>query len=116
MLLGIDDSQVQSAERKLHDDRLALAEATRALREQCRRTMTRPSTLALLLVVGGLAGARAKTRAPAPETRSISSALGAVLRGVLSPLLKSVAALAVEHVLHRRHDAAAPAPQNEQAG
>ncbi|MEP6997099.1 MAG: hypothetical protein ABI900_05590 [Betaproteobacteria bacterium] len=116
MLLDIDDSQVQSAERKLHHDRLALAEATRALREQCRRTLTRPSTLALLLVVGGLTGARAKTRARAPGTRRISSALGAMLRGVLAPLLKGVAALAVEHVLHRRHDAPAPTPQNEQAG
>ncbi|MEO8565670.1 MAG: hypothetical protein ABI541_04740, partial [Betaproteobacteria bacterium] len=58
MLFGVDDSQALRAEQRLRDDKLALAEAKRALAEQCRRTLTRPSTLAILLVVGGLLGAR----------------------------------------------------------
>ena len=105
MLFGVDDSEVLRVEQKLRNDRLALAAARRALKEQCGRTLTRPSTLALLLAAGGLAGARSK----APETRRASSLLGTMLR----PILKGVATLAVERALHWRRDELAAAPRRE---
>lgn len=105
MLFGVDDSEVLRVEQKLRNDRLALAAARRALKEQCGRTLTRPSTLALLLAAGGLAGARSK----APETRRASSLLGTMLR----PILKGVATLAVERALHWRRDKLAVGPRRE---
>lgn len=110
MLFGVDDSEALRAEQRLRDDKLALAEAKRALTEQCRRTLTRPSTLVVLLVVGGLVGARPRAAAQAPERRRGGSVLGAILRSIWAPLFKGVTAVAVERALHRHRDDAAPAP------
>lgn len=109
MLFGVDDSEALRAEQRLRDDKLALAEAKRALTEQCRRTLTRPSTLAILLIVGGLVGARPRGTASAPERRHGGSVLGAILRSIWAPLFKGVTAVAVERALHRHRDDAAPA-------
>jgi hypothetical protein len=79
VLFGVDDSEARRAEQRLHDDKLALADAKRALYEQSRRTLTRPSTLALLVVVGGLLGARPKAAAQTAERRRAGSVLGAIL-------------------------------------
>jgi hypothetical protein len=109
VLFGVDDSEVLRAEQRLRDAQLALAEAKCALYQRCRRTLTRPSTLALLVVVGGLVGARPKAAAQAAERRRAGSLLGALLRSIWAPLFKGVAAVAVEHALHRHHDEPAPA-------
>ena len=69
MLFGVDDSEARRAEQRLRDDKLALAEARRALYEQSRRTLTRPSTLALLVVAGGILGARPKAATQAAELK-----------------------------------------------
>lgn len=104
MLFGVDDSEARRAEQRLHDDKLALADAKRALYEQSRRTLTRPSTLALLVVVGGLLGARPKAAAQTAERRRAGSVLGAILRSIWAPLFRGVTAVAVERALHRYHD------------
>jgi hypothetical protein len=109
VLFGVDDSEALRAEQRLRNDKLALAEAKRALTEQCRRTLTRPSTLAILLVVGGLVGARPRATAQAAERRSAGSLLGAILRSIWAPLFKGAAAIAVKRALHPHHDEAAPA-------
>jgi hypothetical protein len=109
VLFGVDDSEARRAEQRLRDDKLALAEARRALYEQSRRTLTRPSTLALLVVVGGLLGARPKAAAQATERRRAGSVLGAILRSIWGPLFRGVTAVAVERALHRHHDGAEPA-------
>ncbi len=109
MLLGVDDSEARRAEQRLRDDKLALAEAKRALTEQCRRTLTRPSTLAILLVVGALVGARPKAAVLAPERRHGGSVLGGILRSIWTPLFKGMTAVAVERALHRHRDDAAQA-------
>jgi hypothetical protein len=109
VLFGVDDGEALRAERRLRNDKLALAEAKRALLEQCRRTLTRPSTLAILLVVGGLVGARPRVSAQAAERRRAGSLLGAILRSIWAPLFKGVAAIAVKRALHPHHDEAAPA-------
>ncbi|HEV7412824.1 MAG TPA: hypothetical protein VGP14_04125 [Casimicrobiaceae bacterium] len=108
MLFGVDDSEVLRAEQRLRDDKRALAEAKRALTEQCRRTLTRPSTLALLIVAGGLLGARRKAPAQAAERRRAGSILGAIVRAIWAPLFKGATAVAVERALHRHHDEAEP--------
>jgi hypothetical protein len=95
----------------LRNDKLAHTEAKRALAEQCRRTLTRPSTLALLVIVGGLLGARPKSPAQAAERRRGGSVLGAILRWIWAPLFKGMTAAAVERALHRHHDEAEPAPR-----
>jgi hypothetical protein len=104
VLFSVDDSEALRAEQKLRNDKLALTEAKRALTEQCRRTLTRPSTLAILLFVGGLAGARPRTVAQAPERRRAGSILGAILRSVWAPVFRGVTAVAVERALHRYRD------------
>jgi hypothetical protein len=104
MLFGVDDSEARRAEQRLRDDKLALAEAKRALTEHCRRTLTRPSTLVALLVVGGLLGARPRSAAQAPERRRAGSVLGAILRSIGAPLFRGVTAVAVERALHRHRD------------
>lgn len=109
MLFGVDDSEAVLAEQRLRDDKLALAEAKRALTEQCRRTLTRPSTLAILLVVGALIGARPRAAAQASERRRAGSVLGAIMRSIWAPVFKGVTAIAVERALHRHRDDAAPA-------
>lgn len=115
MLFGVDDSEAVRAEQRLRDDKQALVEAKRALTEQCRRTLTRPSTLAILLVVGGLIGARPRPAAQPLERRRAASVLGAILRSVWAPVFKSVTAVAVERALHRhRDDAAPPSGRNDQ--
>lgn len=111
MLFGVDDSEVLRAEQRLRDDRVALAEAKRTLTEQCRRTLTRPSTLALLLVAGGIAGARSKTAAPARKGRGALAILGAMLRPIWALLFKGAATIAIERALHGRHDEPASAPR-----
>jgi hypothetical protein len=109
VLFGVDDSEARRAEQRLRDDKLALAEARRALYEQSRRTLTRPSTLALLVVVGGVLGARPKAAAQAAERRRTGSMLGTLLRSIWGPLFRAVTAVAVQRALHRHHDAAEPA-------
>jgi hypothetical protein len=109
VLFGVDDSEARRAEQRLRDDKLALAEARRALYEQSRRTLTRPSTLALLVVVGGVLGARPKAAARAAERRRAGSVLGAILRSIGAPLFRAVTAIAVQRALHRHHDEAEPA-------
>ena len=110
MLFGVDDSEALRAEQRLRDHKLALVEAKRALTEQCRRTLTRPSTLAILLVVGGVIGARPRAVAQTPERRRrAGSVLGAILRSLWAPVFKGVTAVAVERALHRHRDDAAPA-------
>jgi hypothetical protein len=109
VLFGVDDSEAVRAEQRLRGDKLGVAEAKRALAEQCRRTLTRPSTLAILLVVGALVGARPRAAAQAPERRRAGSVLGAILRSVWAPLVKGVTAIALERALRRHHDEAAPA-------
>ena len=109
MLFGVDDSEARRAEQRLRDDKRALAEASRALYEQSRRTLTRPSTLALLVVAGGLLGARPKAAAKAAERRRGGSVLGAILRSIWAPLFRGVTAIAVQRALHRHHDEAEPA-------
>jgi hypothetical protein len=108
VLFGIDDSEARRAEQRLRDDKRALAEARRALYEQSRRMLTRPSTLALLVVVGGLLGARPKAAAQAAERRRADSVLGAILRSLWAPLFRGVTAVAVDRALHRHHDEAEP--------
>jgi hypothetical protein len=108
-LFGVDDSDARRAEQRLRDDKRALAEAKRALTEQCRRTLTRPSTLALLVVAGGLLGARPKAPVQAAQRRRAGSVLGAILRSIWAPLFRGVTAVAVERALHRHHDEAEPA-------
>jgi hypothetical protein len=109
VLFSVDDSDVLRAEQRLRDDKLALTEAKRALTEQCRRTLTRPSTLALLVVVGGLLGARPKAPAHAAGRRRAGSVLGAILRTIWAPLFKGMTAAAVERAFHRHHDEGEPA-------
>ena len=108
MLFGIDESEALRAEQRLRDDKLALTEAKRALTAQYRRTLTRPSTLAILLLVGGLFGARPRASARARERRRAGSLLGAILRSIAAPLFKGMTAVAVEHALHRHHQQEAP--------
>lgn len=108
MLFTVDDSEVVRIDQRLREDRLAFAGAKHAFREQCTRTLTRPSTLALLLVVGGLAGARSKTPAAAPKRRRGTSMLGAVLAALWVPLVKSLTAIAVQRALRARNDARSP--------
>jgi hypothetical protein len=109
VLFGVDDSEAVRAEQRLRDDKLALAEAKRALIEQCRRTVTRPSTLAILLIVGGLVGARPRAAVQAPERRRAGSVLGAILRSIWAPIFKGVTAVAIERALHRHRNDTAPA-------
>jgi hypothetical protein len=109
VLFGVDDSEARRAEQRLRDDKVALAEARRALYEQSRRTLTRPSTLALLVVVGGLLGARPNAGAQAAERRRAGSVPGAILRSRWGPLLRGVTAVAVERALNRHRDQAEPA-------
>ncbi len=109
MLFSVDDSEARRAEQRLRDDKRALAEASRTLYEQSRRTLTRPSTLLLLVVAGGLLGARPKAASRAAERRRAGSALGAILRSIWAPLFRGVAAVAVQRALHRHHDEAEPA-------
>ncbi|HEX4524332.1 MAG TPA: hypothetical protein VH704_12500 [Casimicrobiaceae bacterium] len=109
MLFGVDESEALRAEQRLRDDKLALTEAKLALTEQCRRTLTRPSTIALLVVVGGLLGARPKAPEQAAERRRSGSVLGAILRSVWAPLFKAVTAVAVKRALHRHPDEGEPA-------
>lgn len=114
MIFGVDDSEVARIERRLRDDRLAFAEAKRNLVEHSRRTLTRPSTLALLLVVGGLAGARSKAPPP-PERRRASSRLALLLGAVWAPLVKGLTSMAVQRALHGRYDEPAPAAREATA-
>ncbi len=110
MIFGVDDSEVARIERRLRDDRLAFAEAKRNLVEHSRRTLTRPSTLAVLLVVGGLAGARSKAPTPPPaEGRRAASRLAVLLSAIGAPLLKGLTSMAVQQALRGRHDEPAPA-------
>jgi hypothetical protein len=109
VLFGIDDSEARRAEQRLREDKRALAEASRALYEQSRRTLTRPSTLLLLVVAGGLLGARPKAAAQAAERRRAGSVLGTILRSIWAPLFRGVTAVAVQLALHRHHDEAEPA-------
>jgi hypothetical protein len=109
VLFGVDDTDALRAEQRLRDDKLALAQAKRALIEQCRRTLTRPSTLAIMLVVGGLVGARPRAAMQAREGRRTGSVFGAILRSIWAPVFKGVTAVAVERALHRHRDDAAPA-------
>jgi hypothetical protein len=115
VLFGVDDSEVLRAEQRLRDDKLALTEAKRALTDQCRRTLTRPSTLVLLVVVGGLLGARSKAPAQAAERRRAGSVVRAMLRSIWAPLFKGVMAVAVERAFHRHHDEAEPASRHDEA-
>jgi hypothetical protein len=69
------------------------------LAEQCRRTLTLPSTLAVLLAIGGLAGARSRV----PKGHRVSSLFGAMLRWIV----KGVATLAFERAMRGRRDEAA---------
>jgi hypothetical protein len=115
VLFGVDDSEARRAEQRLRDDKLALAEARRALYEQSRRTLTRPSTIALLVVVGGVLGARPKAAAQAVERRRAGSMLGAILRSIWAPLFRAVTAVAVERALHRDHDEASASRRHDQA-
>ena len=110
MLFTVDDSEVVRLDQRLREDRLAFADAKQGFREQCTRTLTRPSTLALLLVVGGLAGARSKTPAAAPERRRGTSMLGALLASLGAPLVRSLTAIAVQRALRARKDARSPRP------
>jgi hypothetical protein len=112
MLFTIDDSEVVRIDQRLREDRLAFAGAKHAFREQCTRTLTRPSTLALLLVVGGLAGARSKTPAAAPERRRGTSMLGAVFGSLWVPLVKSLTAIAVQRALRARDGARTRPPHS----
>ena len=109
MIFGVDDSEAARIERRLRDDRLAFAEAKRNLVEHSRRALTRPSTLALLLVVGGLAGARSKAPPPPPERRRAASRLALLLSAVWAPLVKGLTSMAVQRALHGRYDEAVPA-------
>lgn len=106
MPLGVDESEVTNAELRLRQDRVALAEAMRAVKHRYRTTLTQPSTLALLLVVGGLAGARSKRRTSAADKRGVFSILRAMLATVWQPLLKGAAAVAVERAFTRPHEPA----------
>ena len=116
MLFSVDDSEARRAEQRLRDDKRALAEATRALYEQSRRTLTRPSTLLLLVVARGLLGARPKAVAQPAERRRAGSVLGTILRSIWAPLFRGVTAVAVQRALHRYHDEAEPASRrHEQA-
>jgi len=115
VLFSVDDREAVRAEQRLRDDKLALTEAKRALTEQCRRTLTRPSTLAVLLLVGGLAGARPRTAAQAPERRRAGSMLGAILRSLWAPVLRGVTAVAVERALHRHRDDGVSAMEGKHA-
>ena len=99
MIFSIDDSEVTRIERRLQQNRLALSEAKNRLLEQSRRTLTRPSMLALLLVVGGLAGSRAKTPPPPPDRRR-GSTLAVVLSALATPVLRGLAMAAVQRALH----------------
>jgi hypothetical protein len=110
VLFGVDDSEARRAEQRLRDDKLALAEARRALYEQSRRTLTRPSTLALLVVVRRPLGrtARARRRRRAKTARRLGARrhpafdLGAAVQG-------GVTAVAVEARRTRHHDESEPA-------
>ena len=112
MLFDVDDGEALRAEQRLRNDLLALAGARHTLTEQCRRTLTRPSTLALLLVAGGVVGARSKAAAPAPKGQRAFSILGAMLRPIWAPLFKGAATIAIERAMHGRHDQGGPAPNS----
>jgi hypothetical protein len=114
VLFSVDESEALRAEQRLRDGKLALAEAKRALTEQCRRTLTRPSTLALLLVVGGLIGARRKAPAEAAERRRGASFLGAIVRSIWAPIFKGITAVAVERALHPHRDEASAASHRDE--
>lgn len=118
MLFSVDESEVLRAEQRLRDDKLALTEARRALTEQCRRMLTRPSTLAVLVVVGGLLGARPRAPEPTAERRRSGSVLGAILRSIWAPLFKAVTAVAVKRALHGHPDEteAASGPHDQASG
>lgn len=109
MIFDIDDSEVARIERRLRDDRLAFAEAKRNLVERSRQRLTRPSTLALLLVVGGLAGARSRTPESPPERRHGASRFAVLASAIWGPLLKGLTSMAVQRALRARHDEAATA-------
>lgn len=104
MLFGVDDSEALRAEQRLRVDKQALVDAKRALAGECRRALTRPSTLAILLVVGGMIGARPRAAAQPPERRRAGSVLAAILRSAWAPLFKGVTAVVVERALHRQRD------------
>ena len=112
MLFDVDDGEALRAEQKLRDDLLALVGAKRTLTGQCRRTLTRPSTLALLLAAGGVVGARSKEAARAPRGQRAFSILGAMLRPIWAPLFKGAATIAIERAMHGRHDQGGPAPNS----
>lgn len=113
MIFVVDDSEVARIERRLHGDALALAEAKRTLLEQGRRTLTQPSTLALLLVVGGLAGARSKARAPRPDRLRAGSMLAVMASAIGAPLLKGLATIAVQRVFGKHQDPASATRTND---
>lgn len=112
MIFLIDDSEVTRIERRLHGDRLALAESKHALLEQGRRTLTGPWALALLLVVGGLAGARSKASALPPERRRAASTLAVILRAIGAPLLKGLATIAIQGVFGQHQERASATRPN----
>jgi hypothetical protein len=105
VIFVVDDSEVARIERRLRDDKLALAEAKRTLLEQGRRTLTRPSTLALLLVVGGLAGARSKAPAQPPDRRRAASMLAVIVSAIGAPILKGLATIVVKRAFGQHHEA-----------
>jgi hypothetical protein len=107
VIFVVDDSEVARIARRLRGDRLALAKAKRTLLEQARTTLTRPSTLALLLVVGGLAGARSKAPAPPPDRRRAASMLAGIVSAVGAPLLKGLATIAIKRAFEHQDPASA---------
>lgn len=104
-MLIVDESDALRAEQRLQRDRAALAAAAYALKEQSRRTLTRPSTLALLMVVGGLAARGSGARAATREKRGVRSIFGAIAWSVGSPLLKGMMALAIDRAVRAARDA-----------
>ncbi|HEY2863084.1 MAG TPA: hypothetical protein VGK37_05645 [Casimicrobiaceae bacterium] len=104
-MLIVDEAEALRAEQRLQHDRTALAAAVYALKQQSRRTLTRPSTLALLMVVGGLAATGSGTRAARREKWGVGSIFGPIVRSIWSPLLKAMTALAVDRALRAARDA-----------
>ena len=104
-MLLVDESDALRAEQRLQRDRAALTAAVYTLKEQSRRTLTRPSTLALLVLVGGLAARGSGARAATREKRGVRSIFGAIARALGSPLLKGVMALAVDRAVRAARDA-----------
>jgi hypothetical protein len=104
-MLIVDEADALRAEQRLQRDRAALAGALDALKEQSRRALTSPSTLALLMVVGGLAARSSGARAATREKPGFRSVFGAIARSIGSPLLKGMMALAVDRALRAARDA-----------